>query len=263
MTAVTGQPVAAGKQICLLLSETGLFTKERGSVMRIEDATVLVTGGNRGIGKSLVAEALARGARKVYAAARNPEAVTNPDAVPVALDITDPASITAAAERLTDVDILINNAGVHLGGEILVDELDKIRREMEVNYFGPLQVSRAFAPILAANNGHLLTINSGLSWAVVPDYSSYSATKAASWMMTNALRLELVAHGVGVTSLHVGWTDTDMVAHRSDEKVPPAQVAREAFAGIEADALEVVVGEGASQLKAALALDPSVLYGAR
>ncbi|GIF72421.1 SDR family oxidoreductase [Asanoa siamensis] len=229
--------------------------------MKIEGATVLVTGGNRGIGKALVEEALARGARKVYAAARNPETVTNPNAVPVALDLTDPASITAAAALHQDVDILVNNAGVHLGGEILLDELDKIRLEMEINYFGPLQVTRAFAPTLVANKGHLLNINSGLSWLVVPDHSSYASTKAASWMLTNALRMELSAHGVGVTSLHVGWVDTEMAARRTEEKVPPAQVAREAFAGIEHGALEVLVGDAARQIKTALAVDPSVLYG--
>ncbi|WP_030455601.1 SDR family oxidoreductase [Herbidospora cretacea] len=228
--------------------------------MKIQDATVLVTGANRGIGKSLVEEALARGARKVYAAARNPEAVTTPGAVPVALDITDPAQIAELAARLTDVDLVVNNAGVALGKSILNDDLETIRREMEVNYYGPLQVSRAFAPTLTTREGHLLIINSVLSWAVVPGTAPYAATKAASWMLTNGLRLEL-APKVGVTSLHVGWVDTDMTAGVTDEKVSPEEVAREALDGVEKGALEVLVDGTSKQVKAALSLDPSAIYG--
>ncbi|NAS24094.1 SDR family NAD(P)-dependent oxidoreductase [Herbidospora sp. NEAU-GS84] len=228
--------------------------------MKIQDATVLVTGANRGIGKALAEEALARGARKVYAAARNPEAVTTPGVVPVELDITDPAQIAELAERLTDVDVVVNNAGVTLGTSIVNDDLEKIRREMEVNYFGPLQVSRAFAATLTAREGHLLIVNSALSWAVVPGTSSYAATKAASWMLANGLRLEL-SPKVGVTSLHVGYVDTDMAAHVTGDKVAPDEVAREAFDGIESGAMEVLVDGTARQVKSALSLDPSAIYG--
>ncbi|TKK90066.1 SDR family NAD(P)-dependent oxidoreductase [Herbidospora galbida] len=228
--------------------------------MKIQDATVLITGANRGIGKSFAEEALARGARKVYAAARDPRTVTTPGVEPVRLDITDPAAIAELAERLTDVDILVNNAGVALSTSIIDDDLETIRREMEVNYYGPLQVSRAFAPTLTAREGHLLIVNSALSWAVIPGTAPYAATKAASWMLANALRLEL-APKVGVTSLHVGYVDTDMAAGVTGEKVPPAEVAREAFDGIEKGAMEVLVDGTSRQVKAALSLDPSALYG--
>ncbi|WP_062344141.1 SDR family oxidoreductase [Herbidospora yilanensis] len=228
--------------------------------MKIQDATVLVTGANRGIGKSFVEEALARGARRVYAAARNPEAVTTPGAVPVRLDITDPAQIAELAGRLTDVDIVVNNAGVAISTSIVGDDIETIRREMEVNYYGPLQVSRAFAPTLTEREGHLLIVNSALSWAVIPGTAPYAATKAASWMLANGLRLEL-APKVGVTSLHVGWVDTDMTAGVTDEKVSPEEVAREAFDGVEKGAMEVLVDGTSKQVKAALSLDPSALYG--
>ncbi|WP_062439112.1 SDR family oxidoreductase [Herbidospora daliensis] len=227
--------------------------------MKIQGATVLVTGANRGIGKALAEEALARGAGKVYAAARDPKTVTTPGVVPVKLDITDPAQIAELAALLTDVDIVVNNAGVALSTSIVNDDLETIRREMEVNYYGPLQVSRAFAATLTAREGHLLIVNSALSWAVIPGTSPYAATKAASWMLANGLRLELPK--VGVTSLHVGYVDTDMAAHITDSKVAPVEVAREAFDGIEKDAMEVLVDGTSRQVKAALSLDPSALYG--
>lgn len=227
--------------------------------MKIENAVVLVTGGNRGLGKALVAEALARGARKVYAAARDPRTVTNPDATPLALDITDPASVGAVAQQAGDVTILVNNAAVSVGANFLTSDVDDIRREFETNFYGPLNVTRAIAPIIVGNGGgHVLNIHSVLSWIALG--GSYSASKAAFWSMTNSLRLDLAPQGVGVTGLHVGYIDTDMAAHIGSPKSDPADIARQALDGISDGAFEVLADEITRNVKRGLAADPAALY---
>jgi NAD(P)-dependent dehydrogenase (short-subunit alcohol dehydrogenase family) len=226
--------------------------------MKIQDAVVLVTGGNRGLGRSLVEEALARGARKVYAAARDPKTITNPNVVPLALDITDPESVAAAARLADDVTILVNNAAIAIGAEFLGSDVDDIRREFETNFYGPLNVTRAFAPLLVRNGGHLLNIHSALSWLAVS--GSYSASKAALWSMTNSLRLELQPRGVGVTGLHVAYVDTEMAADVTAPKTAPAEVARQAFDGVETGAPEVLADDVTRNVKAALAADLTALY---
>jgi NAD(P)-dependent dehydrogenase (short-subunit alcohol dehydrogenase family) len=227
--------------------------------MRIEGAVVFVTGGNRGLGKALVDEVLSRGASKVYATARNPETITNPDVVPLALEVTDPESVAAAARQATDVTILINNAAVSIGAQFLDSDLDDVRREFEINFWGPLSVTRAVAPHIVANGGgHLLNIHSVLSWIAL--LGSYSASKAALWSMTNSLRLELQPKGVAVTGLHAGYIDTDMAAKVTSPKIAPTDVARQAIDGIEAGALEVLVDEVSRNVKAGLSADPTVHY---
>jgi NAD(P)-dependent dehydrogenase (short-subunit alcohol dehydrogenase family) len=227
--------------------------------MQIKDAVVLVTGGNRGLGRALVDEVLARGARKVYATARDVRTITNPDVVPVPLEITDPDSVAAAARVAPDVMFLVNNAAGAVGADFLTSGVDDVRREFETNFFGPLQVTRAFVPIIVANGGgHLLNIHSVLSRIALR--GSYSASKAALWSMTNSLRLELLPHGVGVTGLHVGYVDTDMAARVDGPKSAPADVARQAIDGVEAGAFEVLADDTARKVKAALAADPGVMY---
>ncbi|MEO3814628.1 SDR family oxidoreductase [Sphaerisporangium sp. B11E5] len=232
--------------------------------MKIQDAVVLVTGGNRGIGKALVEEALARGARKVYAGARDPGTVTTPGAVPLRLDVTDPASVAAAAEQAGDVQVLINNAGISLGLDILTDDLDRARQEFEVNYFGALRMIQAFAPIIEGNGGgHIQNVNSALGLAVAPGYgrfTAYAATKAALLMATNGLRDTLPARGVELSSLHVGFTDTDMIRGLDVPKNPVAEVAGKAIDGIEASAAEVLADETSVQVKALPALDPGQIF---
>ncbi|WP_405865890.1 SDR family oxidoreductase [Streptomyces sp. NBC_00005] len=225
----------------------------------IKDAVVLVTGGSRGIGKALVEELYARGAGKVYATARDPRTVTHPDAVPLALEVTDPDAVAAAAARAQDVTVLINNAGASVGGSFLDTPVDDVRREFEINFYGPLLVTRAFAPVIERNGGgHILNVHSVLSW--LGNAGSYSASKAALWQQTNSLRLELLPRGIAVTGLHVGYVDTDLTTRIDAPKSEPHAVAALALDGIEAGAHEVLADDISRQVKAGLAGDLTALY---
>ncbi|MEW2514470.1 SDR family oxidoreductase [Streptomyces sp. NPDC046870] len=226
----------------------------------IKNSVALVTGGSRGLGKALVEELYARGAAKVYATARDPRSVTHPDAVPLALEVTDPASVAAAAAQAGDVTVLVNNAGISVGAHSFLDApLEDVRREFETNFYGPLLVTRAFVPAIERNGGgHLLNVHSVLSWIGIA--GSYSATKAALWSQTNSLRLELKDRGIGVTGLHVGYVDTDMAAHVDGPKSAPRDVAALALDGVEAGTYEVLADDISRQVKAGLSADPAALY---
>ncbi|MER7639926.1 SDR family oxidoreductase [Streptomyces sp. NPDC126522] len=225
----------------------------------IEGAVVLVTGGSRGIGRALVSALYERGAKKVYATARDPKTVTHPDAVPLALEVSDPASVAAAAEQAQDVTILINNAGASVNANFLDSPIEDIRREFETNFYGPLHVTRAFVPIIERNGGgHLLNVHSVLSWVGL--LGSYSASKAALWSQTNSLRLDLKPRGIDVTGLHVGYVDTDMAAHVDAPKSTPESVASQALDGIEAGAFEVLADDLTRQVKAGLSGEGAALY---
>ncbi|MEU6850265.1 SDR family oxidoreductase [Actinacidiphila alni] len=229
--------------------------------MQINGAVAFVTGGNRGLGEKFVRALLDGGAAKVYAAARNPASVTVSGAVPIALDITDPASVRAAAEQAGDVTLLINNAGAANHVDLLTGELDAVRNEFETHVFGTLDVTRAFAPVLARNGGGaVLNVLSVLSWVTIPTLPAYSAAKSAEWSLTNAVRLALLRQGTQVTGLHVGYMDTDMAANVDGPKEDPAKVARLALDGIEAGLHEVLADDLSRQVKAGLAADPSALY---
>ncbi|WP_328513474.1 SDR family oxidoreductase [Streptomyces mirabilis] len=225
----------------------------------IEGSVVLVTGGSRGIGRALVQALYERGASKVYATARDPRTVTHPDAVPLALEVSDPASVAAAAERAQDVTVLINNAGASVNANFLDSPVEDVRREFETNFFGPLLVTRAFVPIIERNGGgHILNVHSVLSWVGL--LGSYSASKAAFWSQTNSLRLDLKPCGIDVTGLHVGYVDTDMASHVDAPKSSPEGVAAQALDGIESGAFEVLADDLTRQVKAQLAEDLGVMY---
>jgi NAD(P)-dependent dehydrogenase (short-subunit alcohol dehydrogenase family) len=222
--------------------------------------TALITGANRGLGRRFAAELLARGAT-VYAAAREPGTLDLPDARPIALDITDPEAVAAAADLAGDVDLLVNNAGISTGSTLLGD-LDGVRAEMDVNFWGTLSMVRAFAPVLAANGGGtIVNVASALSWFAFPGSGAYAVSKAANWNMSNALRLELAGQGTQVTSVHLGLADTDMAAGIEGPKTDPAEVVRRALDAVEAGELEVVVDEWSAMVKASLAEDPRAFYG--
>jgi NAD(P)-dependent dehydrogenase (short-subunit alcohol dehydrogenase family) len=195
--------------------------------MNIKGSVALVTGANRGLGRALVQALLAAGAKKVYAGARDPATVNIPGAHPLRLDVTSPADVAAAAKACQDVNLVINNAGIiHNAPIITGDATDNVRAEMDTNFFGTLRMSNAFAPILKKNHGGaLVNILSALSWISLPGTGLYSASKAAAWALTNALRTELREQGTLVVGLHVGYMDTDMAAHAQGPKTAPADVA--------------------------------------
>jgi NAD(P)-dependent dehydrogenase (short-subunit alcohol dehydrogenase family) len=228
--------------------------------MDISTCTALVTGANRGLGRHFSAELLRRGAR-VYAGARNPGSIDVDGAIPIAVDIIDPASVAAAAEAAGDVTLLVNNAGISAGTGLLAGDLDDARLEMDTNYFGTLTVVRAFAPIIERNGGGaMLNVLSVLSWLSIPDLGGYCASKAAEWSMTNALRAELAGRGIGVTALHVGLMDTDMAAGMDAPKSDPAEVAVLAVDAIAAGASEVLADDVSRGVQAGLAGGVAALY---
>jgi NAD(P)-dependent dehydrogenase (short-subunit alcohol dehydrogenase family) len=229
--------------------------------MNIQDQVALVTGANRGIGRTFVEELLARGARKVYATARRPEAIDIPGAEVVRLDLIDPASVTAAAEAAQDVTLVVNNAGISTGAGLLTGDMTEIRREMDTHYFGTLGVIRAFAPVLAANGGGgIVNILSALSWFAAPGSGGYAAAKAAEWNMTNALRLELAGQGTLVQGVHLGAADTDIMAGYDGPKIDPRDVARATLDGVAAGEIEVVVDDWSRMVKDSLSADPKAFY---
>lgn len=209
---------------------------------RVAGATVVVTGGQRGLGKAIVDEVLARGAAKVYSTSRRPETPTDPRITVVQADVTDPDSVAELAALATDATIVVNNAGL-LGAESLLhSDLDEVRSVFDTNVFGALRVTQAFAPVLARNgHGTVVNIASVLSW--LPGSGAYGASKAALWSATNSLRLELQPDGINVVGVYLAYTDTSMIAHLDVPKNDPADVARQIVDGIESGASEVLADE--------------------
>jgi NAD(P)-dependent dehydrogenase (short-subunit alcohol dehydrogenase family) len=237
--------------------------------MKISNSVALVTGANRGLGLAYVHALLAAGARKVYAAARDPESlpasIRLPGVEPLRLDVTDPAQIEAAARAAGDVDLLINNAGIARIASLLGDgSIDSARAELETNVFGPFRLSRAFAPILKRNGGGaIVNVLSVLSWLSTPVLATYSISKSAAWSLTNGLRTELRPQGTAVLAVHVGYMDTDMAARAPGPKLSPDDVARQTLAAVESGARELLADDVTRQVKASLSTAEAVYLGER
>jgi NAD(P)-dependent dehydrogenase (short-subunit alcohol dehydrogenase family) len=214
------------------------------NAQRIEGAVALVTGANRGIGRALTEALLARGVRKVYATARDPEAVRDrrdERLVSLRLDVTDADQIRAAGEAASDVELVFNNAGVALARGIADSAaLDQARREMEVNYFGPLQLLQRLAPTLARNGGGaVVNIGSIAGLTNFPFIATYSASKAALHSLTQAARFLLGAQGTSVFGVYPGPVDTDMSRDAPLAKTSPRDVAFAILDGIEAGRADI------------------------
>jgi NAD(P)-dependent dehydrogenase (short-subunit alcohol dehydrogenase family) len=219
--------------------------------MNIQDSVVFITGANRGLGLQLAKAALAAGAKKVYAAARDPKTVALPGVIPVQLDVTKHDEIAAVTREYKDVTILINNAGIVRAGGILADNaLEQARAELETNVIGPMLLSKGFAPTLAANGGGaIVNILSVLAWLSQGPTNTYSISKSAAWALTNGLRVELAAQGTQVLGAHMGYMETDMTDGYDVPKIKPEEVAAQIFAALAEGKEEVLADDLTRQVK--------------
>ena len=225
--------------------------------MKIDSNTVaLVTGANRGIGLAFTRELLARGARKVYAGARDPSSVPAlPGVEPIRLDVTKADEVAAAVARAGDVTLVVNNAGIgHVGGFLAPDSEAVARRQFETNFFGMLRVSQGFAPVLARHGGGaLLNVLSIVSWINGSSLAAYAASKSAAWSLTNSLRHELAAQHTQVLALHMAFVDTDLVRAIEAPKTSAEDIVRRALDGLEAGQDEVLADEATRLTRQGLA----------
>jgi len=199
--------------------------------MIIADKTILVTGANRGIGQALVAEALRRGAKRVYAGTRQP--LDHPDerVTPLILDVTDRAQIQAAASQIESLDLLINNAGVALYDDLT--DRAALERSLAVNFFGMYDVTQAVLPLLTRSQGAIVNNVSLMALAPFPITPAYAISKAAAFNLTQSLRALLAGRGVRVHAALTGPTDTDMTRGFEIPKATPESVARAIFDAVE------------------------------
>ena len=230
--------------------------------MKIAGSVALVTGADRGLGRAFARDLVRRGAARVYGAARNPAAVTEPGVSPIALDITDPERVARVANECGDVSLLVNNAGVMKASPFIgAPSLDAARLEMEGNYFGTLSMCRAFAPVLAAGGGGaIVNMLSVTSFFTSPLDPSYSASKAAELSLTNGVRMELSRQGTLVVAVHAGFIDTDMAAGIDAPKISPESVAQQTVDAVEAGDIEVLTDERSKSIKASLSRDHELIY---
>jgi len=229
--------------------------------MKIQGAAALVTGANRGLGAA-IAQALLDSGAKVYGAARDTATITNPNVVPVQLDVTNADDVANAARACGDVSIVVNNAGILRSSASLASgAIDAARAELETNFFGPMRIAQAFTPVLHDNGGGaLVNMLSVLSFVSAPQGATYCASKAAAWSLTNALRIELRRQGTLVVAVHAGYIDTDMAVGVDAEKVSPQSVASQIVAALEAGAEEVLADPISEMVKGALSNDLTLLY---
>ena len=199
--------------------------------MKTKDRAVLVTGANRGIGRALIEEALRRGAKRVYAATRQPFTHSDERVTPLILDVTNAEQIQKAVENVGSLDILINNAGVTLFDDL--SDRAAIEQLLAVNLFGTFGVSQAFLPLLARSRGAMVNVLSMAGLAAVPFSPAYSISKAAAFSLTQSLRALWAGRGVKVHAVLAGPVDTDMSRDLAIPKASPESVAQAIFDGVE------------------------------
>ncbi|TGK02539.1 SDR family NAD(P)-dependent oxidoreductase [Leptospira langatensis] len=210
--------------------------------MKINQSVALVTGSNRGIGKAIVESLVANGAKKVYAAARtwDGKKPMNDRVIHVELDVTDQKQIDALVGKAGDVNLLVNNAGVVDFVDIINASEEQFQRNFSVNLFGMWKMAKAFAPIIEKNTGGaMVNILSILSFASMPVFSVYNASKAAAWSMCLSLRATLKDKGIRVLNVFPGPVDTDMISAVDIAKTSPKDVANSILAGLESEKEDV------------------------
>jgi NAD(P)-dependent dehydrogenase (short-subunit alcohol dehydrogenase family) len=227
--------------------------------MNLTDSVALVTGANRGLGACLVTELLRTGAGKVYATSRAGAAAAgdDPRVRPLALDITDPASVTVAAAAAADVTVLVNNAGVLAFGSALTGDLAGFERDLHTNYLGTLRVTRAFAPALERNApAAVVNVLTLIALAPAGPMAGYSASKAAAHSITQALRAELRPRGISVLGAYPGGIDTDMLAGIEAHKAAPQLVASRIVSALAADQDVIFPDDASAAADAVYLSDP-------
>jgi NAD(P)-dependent dehydrogenase (short-subunit alcohol dehydrogenase family) len=222
--------------------------------MTIEDKTVLVTGANRGLGKALADEALARGAKHVYACTRQPLAHPDGRLTPLRVDVTDPAQVQAAAGEVESLDILVNNAGVMLPDNPL--EPTVLEGHLAVNLYGPNAMTQAFLPALISSRGAVVNLLSCAALAPLPMFTSYSASKAAAFSLTKTLRAAHAAQGVRFHAVLAGPIDTDMTRQLNIPKTSPEVAARAIFDAVEEGVEDIFPDPATAPLAEAWAAGP-------
>jgi NAD(P)-dependent dehydrogenase (short-subunit alcohol dehydrogenase family) len=230
------------------------------AAMQLDNTIAFITGANRGIGRALLDALLARGAKKIYASARAPQArYSDPRVIPVTLDITDPVQVRAAAKAASDTRLLINNAGVLASLSVLTAEPAQLQKDLDVNVHGPLAVVREFAPHLIANQGAIANILSVVALANMPLVGGYSASKAAAWSITQALRGELGPKGVRVHAIFPGPVETEMSKDLQFPKTPAADVAKAILDALATDQLDIAPDPMSTAALETFLRDPAAL----
>lgn len=231
--------------------------------MNIENAVALVTGANRGIGRALVEELVGAGAKRVYAAARDPRTLDSlagtRDVIPLRLDVTDPEQIDAAVRAAGDVSLLVNNAGVLGALRLLETPREILQREFDTNFYGPLAMARAFVPVLERHGGAMVNVLTVVSLASMPGLGGYSATKAAALSLTQALRAELGQRGIRVHAVFPGPVDTDMIRTLDLPKTSAAEVALAIVRGVIAGQEDIAPDPMSRQILEQWARDPKAV----
>ena len=231
--------------------------------MQIEGCVAFVTGADRGLGAGLLEKLLERGAHKVYAGVKEKGSLAahSSRVVPVEIDITKLDQVTRAASSAKDITLLINNAGLNRTQPVLeANDSNAARAEMEVNYFGTLNMMRAFAPALKSNGGAIINILSILARIALPSIASLSASKAAALRMTEGARAELAPHHVRVISVLPGPIDTEMSRDVPPPKIPVGEAVDAVLAALEGGADEVYMGAMAQEIARGLAADRQALH---
>lgn len=231
--------------------------------MNIAGSIVFVTGASRGLGLAFAKVALAQGAAKVYAGMRDPGGFDVPGLIPVKIDVTNDASVAAAAEQCQDITVLVNNAGIGtIQDAVLASNMIELSRHlMDTNTFGIVRTAQVFAPILASNGGGaIINVLSDVTWLSLPMLAAYAASKSAAWSVTNALRLELKPQKTQVVAVHVGFVDTDLTKGFDVPKADPHVVAQVVFDELNKGSLEVLVDEGTQFIKSTLSQADAVYF---